>query len=136
MRIGTADSGQGTPDSCYNGSFGVTVDFMVNITAPSCTPAVINGTPTVALDCVAGTYNVLVDVTDPGTATFLVGLAPTPIAAGINTVGPFTIGTDSPNIQVVDVTNAACNILLGVFSGDNSPPTALGVQISLKLQLI
>ncbi|MEJ6791414.1 MAG: T9SS type A sorting domain-containing protein [Lacinutrix sp.] len=37
MRIGTADSGQANPDSCYSGSYGVSVDLDVNITAaPSC----------------------------------------------------------------------------------------------------
>ncbi|MFA5556310.1 MAG: fibronectin type III domain-containing protein, partial [Flavobacteriaceae bacterium] len=34
MRIGTADSGQLTPNPCYSGSYGVTVDLMVNVTAP------------------------------------------------------------------------------------------------------
>ena len=39
MRIGTADSGQSTPNPCYSGSYGVTLDFRVNITeAPSCLP--------------------------------------------------------------------------------------------------
>jgi len=39
MRMGTADSGQATPNPCYNGSYGVTLDFMVNIIAPpSCLP--------------------------------------------------------------------------------------------------
>ncbi len=38
MRIGTADSGQGTPDPCYSGSYGVTIDLDVNIIT-SCTPA-------------------------------------------------------------------------------------------------
>lgn len=37
MRIGTADSGQATPDPCYNGAYGVTVDLDVNVTAaPAC----------------------------------------------------------------------------------------------------
>ena len=39
MRIGTADSGQGTPNPCYTGAYGVTMDVDVNITAaPSCLP--------------------------------------------------------------------------------------------------
>jgi gliding motility-associated-like protein len=39
MRIGTADSGQSTPNPCYNGSWGVTVDMTINVTAPpSCVP--------------------------------------------------------------------------------------------------
>ena len=32
MRIGTADSGQSTPNPCYNGSYGVTVSMTVNVT--------------------------------------------------------------------------------------------------------
>src|SRR5690606_25524068 len=31
MRIGTADSGQETPNTCYSGSYGVTLDFVINI---------------------------------------------------------------------------------------------------------
>lgn len=34
MRIGTADSGQSTPNPCYSGTFGVTIDLMVNIVVP------------------------------------------------------------------------------------------------------
>ena len=32
MRIGTADSGQATPDPCYSGSYGITLDFLANVT--------------------------------------------------------------------------------------------------------
>lgn len=39
MRIGTADSGQFTPNPCYNGSYGITLDFNINvIPAPDCLP--------------------------------------------------------------------------------------------------
>ncbi len=39
MRIGTADSGQSTPTPCYSGSYGVTIDMVINVTAaPSCLP--------------------------------------------------------------------------------------------------
>src|SRR5690554_868963 len=31
MRIGTADTGQSTPNPCYNGTYGVTIDLMVNV---------------------------------------------------------------------------------------------------------
>lgn len=37
MRIGTADNGQATPNPCYNGTYGVTIDLFVNIIS-SCTP--------------------------------------------------------------------------------------------------
>ncbi|NNK82009.1 MAG: T9SS type B sorting domain-containing protein, partial [Flavobacteriaceae bacterium] len=39
MRIGSADFGQSTPNPCYNGSWGVTADFSINVVAPpSCIP--------------------------------------------------------------------------------------------------
>ena len=54
MRIGTADSGQGTPDPCYSGTYGVTIDMAVNVIIPgSCNDLTIwdgtvwsNGAPT------------------------------------------------------------------------------------------
>ncbi|NNE32964.1 MAG: hypothetical protein HKN40_11400 [Winogradskyella sp.] len=40
MRMGSADFGQDPPDPCFNGSFGVTADFTVNVTeTPECFPA-------------------------------------------------------------------------------------------------
>lgn len=39
MRIASADTGQSPADPCYSGSYGVTLDFTVNVTAaPSCLP--------------------------------------------------------------------------------------------------
>jgi len=39
MRIGSADDGQATPNPCYSGTYGVTLDFNINVTAPpSCLP--------------------------------------------------------------------------------------------------
>ncbi|WP_323787094.1 T9SS-dependent choice-of-anchor J family protein [Psychroserpens sp.] len=123
MRIGTADSGQATPNPCYNGSFGVTLDFDVNISAPACVPAVVNSAVVVP-NCAAGTFTVDVDVASVGTATFLVGLAPTPIVVGSNIVGPFPNGALSPNIQVVDITDGSCNFSVGQFINDPCPPDA------------
>lgn len=41
MRIGTADNGQEVPDPCYNENYGVTLDFLINVTpAPECLPPV------------------------------------------------------------------------------------------------
>src|SRR5690606_34973825 len=37
MRIGTADNGQSSPNPCYSGTYGVTIDLNVNIIA-ACTP--------------------------------------------------------------------------------------------------
>jgi len=39
LRIGTADFGQATPNPCFSGSYGVTVDMSINLTAPpECIP--------------------------------------------------------------------------------------------------
>jgi hypothetical protein len=35
MRIGTADDGQTTPNACYSDVYGVTLDFTVNVSAPT-----------------------------------------------------------------------------------------------------
>uniref|UniRef100_UPI00054EF91B GEVED domain-containing protein n=1 Tax=Flavobacterium filum TaxID=370974 RepID=UPI00054EF91B len=43
MRIGTADSGQVPPNPCYSGSFGVTLDFTVQVNPmPTDTPDYVN----------------------------------------------------------------------------------------------
>lgn len=34
VRIGTADSGQSTPNPCYNGSYGVTIDMTITVVEP------------------------------------------------------------------------------------------------------
>ena len=34
VRIGTADSGQSTPNPCYSGSYGVTIDMTITVVAP------------------------------------------------------------------------------------------------------
>jgi hypothetical protein len=48
MRIGTADSGQAPPNPCYSGTYGVTLDFNVTITAPpACLP--VTGVDVVAI---------------------------------------------------------------------------------------
>ncbi|MDB9801311.1 GEVED domain-containing protein, partial [Flavobacteriaceae bacterium] len=46
MRIGTADNGQATPNPCYSGQYGVTIDMAVNVIIPgSCNDLTIwNGT--------------------------------------------------------------------------------------------
>ncbi len=49
MRIGTADSGQATPNPCYSGGYGITVDLNINVTAPpSCLPPTALVTDSVA----------------------------------------------------------------------------------------
>jgi len=59
MRIGTADSGQVPPNPCYSSSFGVTLDFTVNVLpAPACAGTPVAGTVTTpnATGCAGGTF--------------------------------------------------------------------------------
>jgi len=77
MRIGTADSGQSTPNPCYNGSWGVTVDMKINVTEPpSCIPpSNLDATPTSFYEATlnwtgdAGAVGYEVVVQAPGTGT-------------------------------------------------------------------
>ena len=44
MRIASADSGQSTPNPCYSGSYGVTLDFTVNVIENLSTSTFVNDT--------------------------------------------------------------------------------------------
>ena len=44
MRVGTADTGQSTPNPCYSGSYGVTLDFTVNVIENLSTSTFVNNT--------------------------------------------------------------------------------------------
>ncbi len=79
LRIGTADSGQFTPNPCYNGSWGVTVDMKINITEPpSCVPpsdltTTVTSSSTASLSWTGDTgaigYEVVVQEAGTGTPT-------------------------------------------------------------------
>ncbi len=128
MRIGTADSGQATPNSCYNGAYGVTMDLDVNIIVATCSPPV--ATTTANDDCANNQFSIDVVITDLGDATSLTisndgGVAATTgiNATGTYIVGPFAQGTPV-NLVLEHEQNAACNVNLGSFE-DNCPPLTL-----------
>jgi len=79
MRIGTADSGQSIPNSCYSGSYGVTVDLLVNVTFPCDVPTDINF-PDVGFD-----YAVI-DWTGQGNSNYELEYGLTGFAQGQGTV--------------------------------------------------
>jgi hypothetical protein len=116
MRIGTADSGQETPNPCYSGSYGVTLDFSVNIVIPSCSPAA--ATATLTPDCANAQFYVDVDVTDLGSGTPSIsdGTVSTPITAtGMVQVGPFADGS-SVTLTLLHGTDSVCDLGLGTFT--------------------
>ncbi|WP_274474145.1 fibronectin type III domain-containing protein [Mangrovimonas aestuarii] len=126
MRIGTADSGQATPNPCYNGSWGVTLDFTVNIQVLNC--VLPEATYTVVDDCDNGDQFLIdVDITSLGDATSLTvsdNQASTPIvvsATGVVQMGPYPFLTE---IQV-SVSNEAedyCTIYSPNFELLACPP--------------
>ncbi|PTM02980.1 MAG: hypothetical protein DA407_14575, partial [Bacteroidetes bacterium] len=69
MRIGTADFGQATPNPCYNGTWGVTLDFTVNIQELLCTLA--EADYTTVPDCDNDQFFIDVNITSLGDATSL-----------------------------------------------------------------
>ncbi|WP_178991657.1 fibronectin type III domain-containing protein [Winogradskyella schleiferi] len=114
MRIGTADSGQATPNPCYNGSFGVTLDFTVNIETLPCTLPEATYTP--VYDCPNYQYFVDVEITSLGDATSLeisnsLDATTIPVTAtGTFQAGPFDFGTEAVNIFVAHEQETLCTI--------------------------
>ncbi|WP_274475183.1 GEVED domain-containing protein [Mangrovimonas aestuarii] len=93
MRIGTADSGQATPNPCYNGSWGVTADFTLNIIEASCSPSSM--TAELSTDCDNDQFFVDVNVTVVGDATQINDGTNTYAitTTGLIQVGPYSSGT-------------------------------------------
>ena len=126
MRIGTADSGQATPNPCYNGAFGVTLDFTVNIDPLPCVLPEATYTP--VYDCDNYQYFVDVDVTSLGDANSLeisnsLDDTITQITAtGLYQSGPFAFGTEAVNIFVAHVPESICTISSGPLDIVLCPP--------------
>ncbi|HCQ13451.1 GEVED domain-containing protein, partial [Flavobacterium sp.] len=118
MRIGTADSGQVPPNPCYSGSWGVTLDFSVNIVAPSCTPAAFS-TATVTPNCATSQYSIAVNITSLGSGSPAIsdGTTTWPVTAtGVINVGPFPSGSASVVLTLLHGTDATCNIPVGTYT--------------------
>ena len=66
MRIATADSGQAIPDPCYDGFYGVTLDFKVNILpAPSCVPPTAVSVDGASISASSATVNWVASFSNP-----------------------------------------------------------------------
>ena len=126
MRIGTADSGQATPNPCYSGAFGVTLDFTVNIDPLPCTLPEATYTP--VYDCDNYQYFVNVDITSMGDATSLeisnsLDATTTQITtADLYQTGPFAFGTEAVNIFVAHEQESICTISSGPLDLVLCPP--------------
>lgn len=117
MRLGAADSGQATPNPCYSGAWGVTIDFSVNIIIPTCTPPSVVSS-TVVDDCANNRYFVSVEISSLGNGTPSISDETTtyPITAiGTIQVGPFVSGT-STSLTLLHGIETICDLPLGTFS--------------------
>jgi len=127
LRIGSAFSGdQEEPDPCYVGSFtyGVTVDFTINVVAADCDPPV--ATAVIQADCDNQQFYVAVDVTELGNGTPIevtdgdASVLASITTTGVHNVGPFENGA-SVTLKLEHATDVLCNMPLGTFTY-NCPP--------------
>jgi hypothetical protein len=125
MRIGSADFGQDPPNPCFNGSFGVTLDFTVNIEQLNCTLA--EATYTTAPDCDNDQFFIDVDITSLGDATSLEisnnfdANTSQATATGTYQAGPFPFGS-SVKVFVTNEQDNNCVISSEFFTVLACPP--------------
>jgi hypothetical protein len=111
--------------SCASGSgSGIPLNF--NVSCNTCTPA--NASAVVVDDCAnSGGFNVVVDITDLGSAASITlsddqgSATQNATAVGMFTFGPFTNGTDVA-ITVVDDADAACTEIFSGLTQSACPP--------------
>ncbi|WP_322549544.1 beta strand repeat-containing protein [Flavobacterium psychraquaticum] len=103
MRIGTADSGQATPNPCYSGTYGVTIELFVNIIVPT-PPTITSFTPSNA--CASSSQTVVITGTNftGATAVTIGGTAAVSYIVNSATQITATIGTGTTG--VIRVTTA------------------------------
>jgi gliding motility-associated-like protein len=125
MRVGGADFGQATPNPCFNGTFGVTLDFTVNVQELTCTlPEAVFAINT---DCDNNQFFIDVNVGSLGDAMSL------EISNDVNTditqvtepntfqVGPFPFPT-AVKIFVTNEQDNNCTISSNTFEVLACPP--------------
>lgn len=117
MRIAAADSGEETPDPCYNGTYGVTLDFAVNIVVPTCTPPTVTSS-TIVPDCANNQYFIDVNVATlgDGTPTITDDTTTYPVtAAGIVHTGPFEVAS-LVSLTFLHGSDTICDFPIGDFT--------------------
>lgn len=126
MRIGTADNGQDPPEPCYNGTWGVTLDFTVNIQELTCT--LPEASFTVNTDCTTDQFYIDVDVTSLGDASSLEisndfdASTVTAPSIGLYQAGPFPFG-NTVKVFVANNDDNNCTISSEFFEVLACPPS-------------
>ena len=122
MRIVTADD-LTSVDPCYSGSYGVTLDFTINIVTANCTPPTF-GTVTVVENCNTSEYVVNVDVTGlgSGSPSLTDGVATWPVTAtGVVQAGPYAFGS-SVTLTLLHGSDNVCDVSVGTYNFIACPP--------------
>ncbi|MCO6162933.1 GEVED domain-containing protein [Flavobacterium sp. NRK F7] len=122
MRIVTADY-LPTVDPCYSDTYGVTLDFTINIVAPSCSPPTF-GTVTVVENCNASEYVVNVDITGlgSGSPSLTDGVTTLPVSAtGVVQVGPYAFGSPV-TLTILHGSDNICDVNVGTYNFVACPP--------------
>ncbi|MCG2612039.1 T9SS type A sorting domain-containing protein [Flavobacterium sp. SM15] len=123
MRIVASDNAQIPADPCYSDSYGVTLDFSVNIVEASCTP--LAATTSMVADCFGDMFFVDVNITDLGNGVdpyISDGTDAWPIfSTGVTQVGPWAFGTPV-TLTLYHGGDATCNVSLGTFNYLACPP--------------
>src|SRR5690606_6718264 len=126
MRIGTADSGQFTPNPCYDGAFGVTLDFTVEIVELTCD--LFEAEYTVIDDCANGEqFLIEVEITDMGSATSLtiannIDATTVPVSGlGTYIAGPFPF-MQNVYLSVSNDQDNNCTLLSPTYNLLGCPP--------------
>ncbi|MDP2160897.1 MAG: fibronectin type III domain-containing protein, partial [Flavobacterium sp.] len=127
MRIVTADV-LPIANPCYSGTYGVTLDFNVNIVAPTCTPPSFS-TVTTTPNCDNDTFYINVNVTNLGNGTPAIsdGTTSFPVTAtGVIQVGPFA--SQSVTLTLLHGLDADCNSNIGTFINECLPVFCLNAE--------
>ena len=126
MRIGSADIGQSTPNPCYTGSWGVTLDFRVNIQQLNCVQPEANYS--ISTNCETEEFYIEVNITSLGDASSLAISNTynevTVQATALETyqAGPFPMG-NSVQVFVTNEQDNNCVISSDLFDVLACPPS-------------
>ena len=125
MRIAGADFGQLVPDPCYTGTWGITLDFTVNVQELLCTLA--EADYTTVPDCANDQFYIDVNITDLGDATSLEisndydNTTEQAFAVDTYQVGPFPFG-NAVKIFVTNEQDTNCVISSDIYNVLACPP--------------
>ena len=125
MRIVTTDFAQSPPNPCFSGTWGVTLDFTLNIQELNCTLA--DAEYTVVADCDNDSFSIAVGILDMGDATSLEisnsfnGDITQAFDADTYQIGPFDYGTEV-RIYVTNEQDNNCTISSGNYQVVGCPP--------------